>query len=456
MSSIFVNRTLNLKKVRYMGFDMDHTLVRYHTHEFEELTHRKTLEKLVSDRGYPESILTIPFEYQRVVRGLVIDRKNGNLLKLSMRGAVRISFHGTRKIDYSTQKKFYRGTLIDLSDPNFFPIDTAFSIAYANLYARLVDLKEGALSQELPSFDQISQDVLDCVDLGHRDGSIKGEVARDLERYVKTDPDLVRSLERYALHGKRLFVLTNSDYDYTRLLLDHAILPHLQNHGHWLELFDFVITLASKPRFFFDRLPFFTIDPQTGNMRNRTGKLEKGAYQGGCAATFTEELNLDGEDILYVGDHIYGDILRLKKDCAWRTAMVIDELAEEIEKTRQAKPFQDRIWELMAGKEVWELELRGLEDQTVERGVEAASERCRELRDSLAEIDARIGEQITQHQNVFNPYWGEVMRIGNEGSYFADQVERYACVYASCLADLLSASPRSYFRIPRRPMPHEM
>jgi len=29
MGKVYVNRTLNLKKIKYLGLDMDHTLVRY-------------------------------------------------------------------------------------------------------------------------------------------------------------------------------------------------------------------------------------------------------------------------------------------------------------------------------------------------------------------------------------------------------------------------------------------
>ena len=37
-----------------------------------------------------------------------------------------------------------------------------------------------------------------------------------------------------------------------------------------------------------------------------------------------------------MGDHIYGDVLRLKKDLAWRTALVVEELEEEIAKEQEA------------------------------------------------------------------------------------------------------------------------
>ena len=34
--------------------------------------------------------------------------------------------------------------------------------------------------------------------------------------------------------------------------------------------------------------------------------------------------------VLYVGDHIYGDILRSKKTLGWRTMLVVPELATEL------------------------------------------------------------------------------------------------------------------------------
>ena len=35
--AVFVNRVLNLKKIKAIGFDMDYTLVEYQTENFEEL-----------------------------------------------------------------------------------------------------------------------------------------------------------------------------------------------------------------------------------------------------------------------------------------------------------------------------------------------------------------------------------------------------------------------------------
>lgn len=38
-----------------------------------------------------------------------------------------------------------------------------------------------------------------------------------------------------------------------------------------------------------------------------------------------------GDEVLYVGDHIYGDIVKSKKDIGWRTMLVVPELALELE-----------------------------------------------------------------------------------------------------------------------------
>ena len=58
-------------------------------------------------------------------------------------------------------------------------------------------------------------------------------------------------------------------------------------------------------------------------------------------------------------------------------------------------------------------------------------------------------------RRMINPIWGEVMRAGSEQSRFAYQVEKYACVYMSKIADFAEYSSKKYFRPKRRQLPHE-
>lgn len=455
-NKVFVNRTLNLKRIKYIGLDMDHTLIRYNTENFERLSHTTILSKLVTGKNYPDAIQKLEFDFHFALRGLVVDRKKGNLLKLNRYTAIRNSFHGLKPLDYKTHQKVYKSTYIDLSKSDYLAIDTSFSYALAHAYSQLVELKDANPELRLPDYIQMADDVLDALDQAHRDGSLKTEVKKNLAHYIIKDEEVVRGLEKFKKHGKKIFVVTNSDFSYSKLLLDYAINPFLKEHKSWVDLFEMVITLAQKPKFFYDDGKYLRVNPADGTMTNLDEKLSSGVYQGGGARKFTEDLNLNGDDILYIGDHIYGDILRLKKDCNWRTAMITEELADEIVKNELAEPIMSEIDSLMRRKEPLEDELTDLMTKKIEKETPVDEKRISSLQDQITEIDTTISQLIKKQQSLYNPNWGQLMRAGNEESYFAYQVERYACVYMSKIADLLALSPRTYFRAPRRPLSHEV
>ena len=50
-------------------------------------------------------------------------------------------------------------------------------------------------------------------------------------------------------------------------------------------------------------------------------------------------LNIHGDEILYVGDHIYTDVSQSKVHLRWRTALICRELEEEV----SHYGFHDRI-----------------------------------------------------------------------------------------------------------------
>lgn len=51
---IFCNRSLNMKSIAAVGFDMDYTLAQYKPEAFETLAHEQTVDKLVKFFGYPK------------------------------------------------------------------------------------------------------------------------------------------------------------------------------------------------------------------------------------------------------------------------------------------------------------------------------------------------------------------------------------------------------------------
>ncbi len=452
--SVYVNRVLNLKKIKAIGFDMDYTLVRYQTEAFERLAHEKSLEKLVTFKNYPPEILELPFDYNRVIQGLVIDKKMGFLLKVSRFGKVKHAFFGEVPLTFKEQDDYYRNRVIDLRDPNIQSLDTNFSISNGVLFCQLVELKKKGLP--LPDFATITHDIREAIDFCHADGTLKDIVRADVSRFIVQDPEIVQVLERLKDYGKKLLVITNSEWNYCKLLLDYAINPFLRDHKDWSELFDITITLSSKPRFFTTPQAFLAIDPQTGLMSNSFGKIEKGIFQGGWAGKLQADLDLEGDEILYLGDHIYGDVVSIKKTFNWRTALVLEPLEEEVAAVKASAPVQQKIDVLMAKKEELELTLNEMDLKRKEEKLEVERATINKLFAEIEKINEEISGLLDQYRQYFNPYWGELMRAGQEESRMADQVEKYACIYMARVSNLLAYSPKTYFRPKKRVLPHEL
>ncbi|RKX83635.1 MAG: 5'-nucleotidase [Spirochaetes bacterium] len=451
--AVFVNRMLNLKKVKVIGFDMDYTLVGYHTKELEKITHKLVIDTLIKEKGYPEEIRKLKFNFNRSIVGLVIDKRKGNLLKLSRYSKVKLSYHGLKEIGYPAQNRLYQEMAIDIKNADFKSLDTSFSISIGVLYSQLVQLREDGTA--LPDFYEIAEDVSSALDTVHQNDSLKSVIRGNFKKYVDADPKVALLLERYLYYGKKLVLITNSDYTYTNDLLKYAVEPFLKNHTKWQELFEIVITLANKPNFFTNRSNFLEVDEETGLMKNHFGPVSKGIYQGGWFKKIQTNLGVQGSEILYLGDHIYGDVVSIKKSCNWRTALVLGDLEDEISNIRASKDVQREITSLMREKSKLEAKINRY-DITRSRDREERRKTISRLYEEIDTVNGQISEKLAELKGYFNPYWGEILRAGMEESRFADQVERYACIYMTRVSDLYSYSPKTYFRPLKRLLPHEI
>ena len=115
----------------------------------------------------------------------------------------------------------------------------------AQLFASLIDLKDNGdhESLDLKTYEELYQDVRACVDLCHRDGVIKDEVARNPEKYIIIDHGLISMLKRYKEGGIKVFLLTNSYWEYTSVAMNYLfhgrrVDDELKEKEEWLDLFD--------------------------------------------------------------------------------------------------------------------------------------------------------------------------------------------------------------------------
>jgi HAD superfamily 5'-nucleotidase-like hydrolase len=464
---IYINRNLRLASIRAIGFDMDHTLAQYKPLPFEELAFRKASRKLV-ERGYSRAVMGMTHDHDFVVRGLIVDKRRGNILKMDRHHYVVRAFHGTRKIPAEMRKTLYANRRIRISGQAYSAIDTLFSLPEITLYAQMVDLVDRQRGK--PNYRQIYDDVRGAVDEAHADGSIKRAMARDPLRHLQVDPALPETLDRMRTHGIKLFLLTNSEASYTALVMNRLLSGTIQAYAHWTDFFDVIVVRAAKPGFFAGREPLSPLDARALGIQKRS--RPRFTFTGGAVRALEQELQVGGDEILYFGDHTYGDILKSKRVCGWRTAMIIQALEPEIrhreetrEQRRMLSVMERRIDQLDAWRDFLERSLEGKISETAVRRF--LKERhmaggLRQIRSHLESLHERIRELALEARQleadidtVFNRNWGPIFRAGRETSHFATQVEKFACIYTSRVSNFLNYPMEKYFVATHTSMPHE-
>ena len=109
-------------------------------------------------------------------------------------------------------------------------------------------------------------------------------------------------------------------------------------------------------------LNLFRVNPEDGSLQNTDGVFEieslgpDGAkkfleigntFQGGNWLHLHSMLEIDaGEEILYVGDHLYSDVLRSKRTLGWRSCFIMPELEDEMRDFSENKELASNISDL--------------------------------------------------------------------------------------------------------------
>lgn len=465
--------------IEWVGFDMDYTLAVYDRAAMDALVIGVTIERLIA-RGYPAEIEQLEADTTFPIRGLVIDKRHGHVLKLDRYRLVQKGYHGMHALSREDIRARYQSRRIRLASQRYHWVDTLYGLSETALYARLVQWFE---EKGTPvDYTKLFDDIRQSADEAYSDGTVPTRILEELGKYVRRDALIAPTLHKLRSAGKRLFLLTNSPWTYTNPVMERLLGGAMPEYPTWRHYFDVVITSAAKPSFFQDRKPLLERDVDSSRRGNGglrpAGQVERGrVYEGGNLADLERMLGVTGDRILYVGDHIYGDILRSKKEASWRTALIIEELTSEIAAHDKSAHDFDRLHDLNAQRNELEDELRANQTlfKDLSRQIEAtkatkdtamaaaldvnrqrlkrAVERVRGL---LRQVDAETAQLDGRTERRFHPYWGPLLKEGTELSSFGDQVQAYACVYTARVSSFLSYSPIQFFRSPRDVMAHEM
>lgn len=459
---IFCNRTLNLRAIRAIGYDMDYTLVHYKVDEWERRAYAYAKRKF-AELGWPVDALE--FDPDLIVRGLVIDIDLGNIVKANRFGYVKRAFHGTKQLDFDEQRRVYARLIVDLNEPRYVFLNTLFSLSEACLYAQLVDLLDAREIPEVLGYADLYALVRRLIDEAHVEGLLKADIVADPERFIDLDPEVPLALLDQQRAGKRLLLITNSEWEYTRAMMEYAFDRFLPAGMAWRDLFEVAIVAARKPGFFSSHSPVFEVVDESGLLRSARGLQNGKVFVGGNAALVEEHLGVSGDQILYVGDHLFADVHVTKNVLRWRTALVLRELEADLAADATFEEDRDRLQGLMRQKEELEfrvshlrLLLQRARGRYGPKSAGSPAEIERELgaaREGLDRLDKEIGPLAAASSELSNARWGPLMRTGNDKSHLARQVERYADIYTSRVSNFLYETPFVYFRSPRGTLPHD-
>jgi 5'-nucleotidase len=356
-------------------------------------------------------------------------------------------------------------------------IDTLFQFVDAHLFASLIDMKDKGEYEflDFKTYEEIYRQVRECVDLCHRDGVIKDEVARNPSKYLVYDHGMIPMLRRYREAGVKLFLLTNSYWEYTSTAMNYLyhgkrLEDPEQKKNEWLELFDLVIVGSCKPAYMLDPyLNLFRVNPQDGSLLNTDGVfeidalgpngaqkfLDKGkTFQGGNWLHLQAMLEIKvGEEILYVGDHLYSDVLRSKRTLGWRSAFIMPELEEEMRVYNKNLPVFQRMVALRELRD--ELNTYAEHLRRTGGNDEATLAEIASIEEEDLIIKERMKELAASWHAAFHPIWGALFQAGYQGSRLAFYVQNYACVYTSRASNLGLCSTSRSFRTNLDVLPHD-
>lgn len=448
---VFVNRSLNLDKIKFFGFDMDYTLAVYKSPQYETMGFTMLKDRLISI-GYPTDIKEFEYDPTFPCRGLWFDKLYGNILKVDAYGNILVCVHGFRFLKGSEIGDLYPNKFVNLDEKRIYVLNTLFHLPETYMLACLIDYfttskeyernKDGVRCGELyMSYQSIFQDVRGAVDWVHFYGNLKSETVANLERYVHKDPRLPVLMDRIRECGKKTMIITNSEFEYTNKIMEYLTdFPETKGRK-WTSYFDFVVVDAKKPLFFEEGTILRKVNTTSGKLSigHHMGKLEQHcAYSGGSCEVISQMIGAQGKDVLYVGDHIFGDILRSKKQRGWRTFLVVPELSTEVHVWTDQSELFNKIKSL---EQTLSIIYKNLDSSNMEKPDISNVQRA--MMDTVHELDLSYG------------MLGSLFRSGSRLTFFSSQVQRFADIYAASVINLIHYPFTYMFRAPAMLLPHE-
>ena len=119
-------------------------------------------------------------------------------------------------------------------------------------------------------------------------------------------------------------------------------------------------------------------------------------------------LAANGPDVIYAGDHLYGDVIKCRKHCEWRTLLIVPELSHELEVSQNSSELISHISRL---------------ESIVTNNQDVCQSKI-QLQQAVNDLNQRFSKT------------GSLFRSGSRLTYFGSQMMGWADIYTGSVNTL--------------------
>ncbi|KAI8324238.1 HAD-superfamily hydrolase [Martensiomyces pterosporus] len=410
---------------------------------------------------YPPKLKSLKYDKTFAIRGISYDRETGWMFKLDSNYNIALDtiHYGREPLrDLEEVYSLHNGPHIppDYAKSHLQQLNDIYSIPEATL---LADVIQYFSEHNIPFHPRyLAEDIRAAGEYIHKGDGISvsplhAAIMSNLGEYLGRAPELVQILESLKAEGKRLFLLTNSGYDYV-----NAGLSYMFNTSKWRDLFDVVIVSARKPSWYLSHRPFRLVPTESG--RGVTSvqpwafvdRFEDGqVYSGGNLMSFCNITGYTGRNVMYFGDHIYSDLRDPTIQKGWYTGAIVGELNYELSVV-QSSGYRQSVSYIQLIEKI----LKHSQQETRSPEFMQLPAEDKEAFRQLLDV-GRMERRRTRWKlrDSFNTNFGSVFRTEKYPSLFATKIKSFANVYTADLSNL-GAYPSDFVFYPKRmTLPHE-
>lgn len=333
-------------------FDLDNTLAEYNVERLMELEYSVLAKFLINEKGYDSEFLSKSFKEGRyfLQKGLFMDLKKGNVVKVGGDGKVLKCCHGTREISeeeimrtygsdkiWQDAKKYIEEPLNGWNTPlekRIRSVMDCFDTPAVLIFARIIDsLDEKGRTD--PEEYEVWPDILEGLyamyersNFSKGTGGFFSNLIRDPDSYYKKCEEKTLAWLRELKEKKSVFLITGSHVDFASFTAETCL------GKDWKDYFDGAICYARKPLFFVSDRPFLKL---SGIAEAEPIGLHESQdnffYSQGNWKDLKKEVganrNVKDPKSVYIGDNLIQDVYSPSKFKCCDAVAVSSELAED-------------------------------------------------------------------------------------------------------------------------------